>query len=281
MSNDQEDKGELSFFKRIKALFKKPSMDSKQEIREIIDQVEEKGFIDEDLGDMIHNIIVLKDTAVHEIMVPKVDMVVLESSASIDDLADAIIKNGHSRIPIYDKSPDNIIGVVYAKDLLKYWRSSPDKINIKDFMRPPYFVPEGKRIKELLNEFKRKSSHIAIVIDEYGNVDGLLTIADIIEEIIGDLPNEDNNGQQPVIDQGGGVFLVDSKLPIDEFCETFSVEIPKGNYDTIGGFITYKLERIPKFGETLEYQGLLIKVASADKKRILRLVVQTAARQVD
>ncbi len=278
MSNDQD---ESSFFERIKTLFKRSSKDSKQEIYEILDEVEEKGFIDEDQGDMIHNIIVLKDTAAHEIMVPKVDMEVLSSSATADDLVDVIIKGGHSRIPVYENSADNIIGVVYAKDLLKYWRSPSDKIDIKDFIRPPYFVPEGKKIKELLNEFKRKRSNIAIVIDEYGNVDGLLTIADIIEEIIGDLPNEDDTEQRPIIDQGGGAFLVDPKLTIDEFCEAFSVDIPKGNYDTIGGFVTYKLERIPKFGEALEHQGLLIRVANADKKRILRLIVKVAQRQAD
>lgn len=272
-----------SFLKHIIALFRRKKdkqKDTKQEIEKILDEVEERGIIEEDQGDMIHNIIELKDTAVREIMVPKGDMVALERSASLDDLIEAIKEHGCSRIPIYENSMDNIIGVVYAKDVLHYWNSKAEEVDITQMMHPPYFVPEGKKLIDLLDEFRQKRSKIAIIIDEYGNVDGLLTMGDLIEEIVGDMQDEDEQQQeQSIINKGEGVFQVDPKMPVDEFSEAFGVDIPDGSYDTIAGFITSKLERIPNAGETLEHNGVLFEIASADKKRISALVVHAALRQ--
>lgn len=271
MESDTSDK---PFLNRLKFLFKKtPKKATREEIYDIIDEVEQKGFIDEDQGDMIHNIIVLKDTEVHEIMVPRVDIVGLNTDVTVDDVVKTIIDSGHSRIPIFDRNSGNIVGIIYAKDLLPFWHSPTEDIYIKNIMREPYFVPEGKKLIDLLDEFRKKRLNMAIVIDEYGNVDGLLTLVDIIEEIVGDIPGDNEEVQPSIIDQGGGVYLVDPRMPIDDFCKAFSIDIPEGDYDTIAGFITYLMERIPSPGETLEYGGLVFKVAGAEKKRISKLIV--------
>ena len=282
MESNDDGLDSISVFKRLWYFLRgeKLTTNTKEEIEKIIDEVEEKGFIDEDQGDMIHNIIVLKDTAVREIMVPKGDMIALPSSSSLDDLIAAITKEGCSRIPIYEETMDNIIGVIYAKDVLKYWGGKESLPDIKVLMNPPYFVPEGKKLTDLLNEFKEKRTKLAIVIDEYGNVDGLLTMGDIMEEIVGDIAGENNmHKEEEIVEKEAGIYFVDPKLTIDEFCEAFDIEIPEGSYDTVAGFITCQLERIPKSGEALEYNGIVFEIAGADKKRISKLIVHAQLRK--
>lgn len=279
-NEDNQEKG--SYLKRLWSLLRggDDEKDKEDEIEKLLDEVEEKGFIDEEQGDMIHNIIVLKETLAREIMVPKGDMVALEASSSIDDLVELINLEGCSRIPIYEEHLDNIIGVVYAKDILKYWNCQDRPQDIRSLMNPPYFVPEGKKLIDLLNEFRVNRPKIAIVIDEYGAVDGLLTIGDITEEIVGDMVGEDGLAEEEdIVEKAAGVYIVDPKFPIDEFAEEFEVEIPEGNYDTVGGFITYRLEKIPEPGETLEYEGVLFEVAESDKKRIISLIVHAPMRK--
>jgi magnesium and cobalt transporter len=282
LENNGENQEKTSYLKRLWSLLRgeDEETDKHEEIERLLDEVEERGFIDEDQGDMIHNIIVLRDTTVREIMVPKGDMVALEVSSSLDDLVALINREGCSRIPIYEEHLDNIIGIVYAKDILEYWNCEARPRDIRGLMHPPYFVPEGKKLIDLLNEFRTNRPKIAIVIDEYGSVDGLLTIGDVMAEIVGDMVGEDEDViEEEIIETEHGVFTVDPKIPIDEFSEEFEVEIPDGNYDTIGGFITSRLERIPRPGETLEYDGIVFEIADSDKKRISKLVVRTQARK--
>ena len=262
MDTSEENRGEQSFLKGLLSLVKKEKKpkSTKQEIEKILDAVEERGIIEEDQGDMIHNIIELKETAVREIMVPKVDMVALESTASLDDLVETIITHGCSRIPIYEKTMDNIVGVINAKDVLKYWRQAPQNLDIREMMHKAYFVPEGKKLIDLLNEFKQSRSKMAIVIDEYGNVDGIQG-------------EDDELLEHDIEDKGDGSFSVDPKMPIDEFAEAFAVTLPEGGYDTVAGFITFILQRIPEAGETLEYAGLRFEIEQADKRRISKLIV--------
>jgi len=282
LENNDENQDSISYLKRLWSLLTgdKSLRNTKEEIEKILDEVEERGIIDEIQGDMIHNIIVLKDTVAREIMVPKSDMVALEVSSSLDELIEVFARQGCSRIPIYEESLDNIIGVVHAKDVLKYWNHKDRPEDIRDLMHPPYFVPEGKKLIDLLKEFRQKRPKMAIVIDEYGNVDGLLTIGDVVEEIIGDIVGEDEAvPEEEIVQEEEGVYSVDPRLSIDEFSERFGVEIPERNYDTIGGFITCRLERIPESGETMEFGGVLFEVVEADKKRISKLIVRTPARK--
>lgn len=280
MESNEDSQDSLSYLKRLWLLMtgEKSSRDTKKEIEKILDEVEERGIIDEEQGDMIHNIIVLKDTLVREIMVPKSDMVALEVSTTLDKIIEVFAREGCSRIPIYEDNLDNIIGVVHAKDILKYWNKNERPRDIRPLLHPPYFVPEGKKLIDLLQEFRQKRPKMAIVIDEYGNVDGLLTMSDVVEEIIGDIVGEDEAaGEEEIVQEGEGLYSVDPRLSIDEFSEKFGVEIPEGNYDTIGGFITCQMERIPESGETMEFNGVLFEIAEADKKRISKLMVRPSA----
>jgi len=272
-----EKKDDLTLLRRIMTFLRGDRRkDAKQEIQEILDEVEEKGIIDEDQGEMIENIIVLKDTTVREMIVPKADMAVVESTKGLFDVIDVMNASGYSIIPVYEKNVDNIVGIVRAKDILKYCRDSLATVPISTVMRPAYFVPEGKRLTDLLREFKEKQCKMAFVIDEYGNVDGLTTLDDILIEIFGDVSGDDQN-QEYVIDRGDGTFQVDPTMSIYEFAETFAVEIPEGDYDTVGGFITSRLERIPKPGESFKHGDMLFEVVGADKKRISRLIVHPPA----
>lgn len=272
MDNDEKHE-EKPVLQRIKSFLKgEKKKDLKQEIQEIIDEVEEKGFIDEDQGDMIQNIIVLRDTTVREVMVPKEDMVAVESSKALSAVVDAINASGFSLIPIYEKASDNIIGVVHAKHILRYCHTPLETVGIREVMQPPYFVPEGKKLIDLLDEFKAKQSTMAFVIDEYGNMDGLITLDDIMAEIVGDVQGDEDE-DVALKDRGDGTFQVDPKMSISEFAEAFSVNIPEGDYDTVGGFITSMLERIPRPGESFQYAGMLFEIVGADKKKISRLIV--------
>ncbi|MGC9324055.1 MAG: hemolysin family protein [Desulfomonilia bacterium] len=282
MDTSDENQHAVTLLKRLWSFLRKEQEESAttKEIEKILDEVEEKGIIDEDQGDMIHNILVLKDTTVSEIMVPKGDMVALECSSSLDDLVELIQKEGCSRIPIYEENLDNIIGIVYAKDVLKYWKSSDEISEIKELMHPPYFIPEGKKLIDLLKEFRQKRNKMAIIIDEYGTVDGLVTIGDIIEEIVGDMIGEDDEYvEEDIVHKGDGIYYVDPKMPIDEFSEIFNANIPEGNYDTVAGFITFQMERIPQAGEILEYGDITFEIVGADKKRIYKLIVHSHARK--
>jgi len=282
LGNNEEREGDKTLLKRLWLFLTRGegSTDTKKQIEKILDEVEEQGIIDEEQGEMIQNILVLKDTTVSEIMVPKGDIVALPSTVGLDELAEVFTREGYSRIPIYEESMDNIIGEIYAKDLLKYWNARDEVTDIKLLMHPVYFVPEGKKLIDLLKEFREKQTKIAIIIDEYGSVDGLITIGDILEEIVGDFIGEEGEEiEEDIVPKGDGLFSVDPKMAIDEFAEALETTIPEGDYDTVAGFITSRMERIPKTGETFEYEGLVFEIVGADKRRIYKLMVHAPSRK--
>lgn len=271
---DNTDKeGEIPVLNRLKSFLQrqKQKKNIRQEIQEIIDEVEEKGIIDEDQGEMIENFIVLNDTTVREAMVPKIDIISVDHQASLQDVVDTINTSGLSIIPLSDKATGNILGVVYAKDILRHAGGDLQNLPATKAMRPPYFVPEGKKLIDLLIELRDTHGTVAFVIDEYGNVDGLVTMEDIMDEIFGEHDGDDN---PEIILRADGKFQVDPKMSIWDFAHEFKVNVPEGDYDTVAGFITAMLERIPKPGETFEHQGLIFEIVGADRKRISRLIVQ-------
>lgn len=258
---------EDTIFEKIKNLLNRDrKKDARLELHEMIDEVEEIGIINESQGEMIENIIVLKDTMVREIMVPKVDMVSVISSLPVADVVKIIAKSGFSTIPVYEGSPDNVIGIVHAKDILVRLDQCQAGFSVTDIMRQPYFIPEGKKLIDLLREFRERRCKVAIVIDEYGSVDGMTTLEDILKEIV-----ETQDSGDSVQDTGDGSYFIDPKMSVDEFTDEFSRDIPRGEYDTIGGFIISMLERIPGKGELFEFGDLAFEIAEADKKRISRL----------
>lgn len=185
-----------------------------------------------------------------------------------------MVSHGHSRIPTYRESIDNIIGMVYAKDILKWWGTS-QKVKMTQVMRPAYFVPETKNSLELLEELKRRRSPIAIAVDEYGGTSGLVSIEDLVEEIVGEIRDEyDQPEEQLIIEVGPSTYMVEARAAIEELEEKVGVTLPREDFDTVGGLVVHITGRIPKAGDVFEYRPLRITVEAADQRRILRVKVQ-------
>jgi len=228
--------------------------------------------IDQEEHEMIHGIFELKQAVVREVMIPRTDIKCVSTKAKIEDVIDLIISEGHSRIPVFEGKIDNVVGVVYAKDLLKFWGKDDEEIPPERVMRQPYFIPETKRLEELLKEFKTKRIHMAIVVDEYGGLSGLVTIEDLIEEVFGEIEDEyDRRAEGRIIPLEDGSISVDAKLEIEELERYFDVEIQKENFETVGGFIFHLLGRVPEAGEKLTFAGLIMSIEAADGRRIGRV----------
>jgi CBS domain containing-hemolysin-like protein len=246
---------------------------TEEEIQGLMDAGEEEGLINEEENEMIRAIFSLRDTVVREIMVPRTDITCVTADSSVSEALAAIIECGHSRIPVYEGTVDNIVGILYAKDFLRFWRQDEASIHLRRIIRPPYFIPESKNLEELLQEFKRKRVHIAIVIDEYGGTSGLITIEDLLEQIVGDIQDEYDREEEWLIEQEDGAALVDARLSIDELEEHFGVEVERDKFDTVGGLIAHLTGKIPVAGEEVSCSGLMLRVLDADGRRIGKLLV--------
>jgi CBS domain containing-hemolysin-like protein len=272
-----EEGSDTGIWQRIATLLKfrhrkKPSQpDLQREIKQLIDAGEEEGLLSEDEGDMIESILSFRDTLAREIMVPRPDAVIISADTQIEKLLQLVIQEGHSRFPVHDGNIDNIIGVLHVKDLLSFW--SEEHLDLKDILRPPYFIPETKKISHLLRELRDKKSHMAIVIDEYGGTAGLVTIEDIIEEIIGEIHDEYDNDEILMVPTPEGDLVVDARLEIEKLVEHFNLELPKGNFESVGGFIISLLGRVPQPHETITHAPLEMTIESADARKIRKVRV--------
>ena len=250
-----------------------------REIQQVIDESEERGLIDADEGEMIEGIFDLKETVAREIMIPRTHIVFLPKESTFEQVLDTFIQTGHSRIPVYGQNVDCIIGILNVKDLLPLWLDDTKEFNIERLMREPFFVPETKPVRDLLNELRGKKSHMAVIVDEYGGTSGLVTIEDIIEEIIGEIRDEYDVEEDPFVDQDDGSWLVNARVNLDDFEAHFHVTLPRGGYDTLGGYIINSLGRVPTQGEELFAEGLRIRILGCDPKRIIRVVVSASSAQ--
>jgi magnesium and cobalt transporter len=256
---------------------KSPSPDIEKEIQQLIDAGEQKGLISEDEGEMLQSIFSFGDTVVREIMVPRTDAVTVSVEATIHGLLQLAIKEGHSRIPVYAESIDNIIGILHVKDLLRYW--GQDQLDLRTVVRTPYFVPETKKISQLLKELRAMKSHMAIVIDEYGGVAGLVTIEDIIEEIIGEIHDEYDAEEALMVSTMEGDILVDARLDIEKLAEHLCMEVPEGNFESVGGFIISLLGRVPQASEKVTYGQLEMIIESADDRKISKVRIRVPGEE--
>jgi len=254
-------------------LSSRPQANSEEELQELIDASEQQGIIDEGEGEMIQSILELDETILREIMIPRTDMVCVAADAPFSQILDAILDSGHSRIPIYQNNIDNIVGLVYAKDLLRYWGRPIDTISLDEIMRPPYLVPESKQVSVLLKEFQETCVHIAIVIDEYGGTSGLVTIEDLIEEIVGEIQDEYDLEEQLLVEQSDGTLLVDGRLSIEEFEEYFDIEVEREKFDTVGGYVVEQCGSVPAVGETVRVDNFDMVVVKGDQRAIRQLRV--------
>jgi len=245
-------------------------------IQQIIDAGEEEGLINEEENEMIRSIFEMKNRVVREIMVPRTDMATVPVDATLGEVLDTINGCGHSRIPVYEGTVDNITGLLYAKDLLREWGRDEAAIDLKQLMRSPYFIPETKNFEELLQDFKRKRVHIAIVIDEYGGTSGLITIEDLLEQIVGDIQDEYDTEEEWLDEQSDGAVVADARLSVEELEERFGIEVERDKFDTLAGLIFHLIGRIPKVGEEVVSGPLLMTILDADARKIrkVRIVEQ-------
>jgi len=240
-------------------------------IQEVMDAGEEEGLINEEENAMIRSILALGDSVVREIMLPRMEMACVSIEAEVSEVLEAIIACGHSRLPVFEGTIDNIIGLIYAKDLLKYWGADDASIELRKIIRPPFFVPETKNLEELLHDFKKRRVHMAVVIDEYGGTSGLVTIEDLLEQIVGDIQDEYDLEEERLSVQPDGAIVVDARLPIEELEEHFDIVVERDKFETVGGLIFHLTGRIPSIGEVVMSDTLVLTVLDADERRISRV----------
>ncbi len=231
---------------------------------------------------MIYAILHLDQTPVREIMVPRVDVVSLDVSVPLDEAVPRMLESGHSRLPIYEESPDNIIGILYGRDLLAATNRGQGAAppTLRDLLRPCFFVPESKRVDEMLTEFQQRRVHLAVVVDEYGGVAGIVTIEDLLEEIVGEIEDEFDREEPTVERLESGDAQVDARIPIDSFNEEFNVDIEPQGFDTLGGFMFSRLGRIPTSGDMVEEAGLRMQVTATAGRRVKKVRVSSQPAEV-
>jgi len=246
---------------------------SEEDLKEVIDAGGRSGALDETEHQLITSIFEFSDTTAKEIMVPRPDIVALEVGMARDELLSQVIEEGYSRMPLYSGSIDNIIGIIYSKDLLSLMEHE-DLIILQDIVRPAYFVPESKRISELLREFQSKKIHVAIVVDEFGGTEGIVTMEDIIEEIVGEIHDEYDEVKKSIEQAGDGIAIVDGNMSIHDFNEQFGGSIPDtGDYETLAGFLQKLIGRFPEVNEEIPYEGFTFAILSKSARRIRQIKV--------
>jgi CBS domain containing-hemolysin-like protein len=241
------------------------------------DTSDDEEEIEEEERELIHSIFEFGDTLVREVMVPRTDMCVIKSDAALADALDTITNAGYSRIPIYEGDTDNIIGVLYAKDLLKRSTVRDDKTKVSVLGRAPLFVPEQKKVSDLLREMQQERVHMAIVVDEYGGTAGLVTIEDVIEEIVGEIVDEYDQEEPLVEPIEGESIRVSARLPIDEVNELLGVDLPHEEWDTVGGLVFGLTGRVPTPGERISYDSLEFQTERVTGRRIQKVIIRKVA----
>lgn len=246
---------------------------SEDQLRFLIDSSEEPGLIEEGEKKMIASIFQLGETVVRELMVPRIDLVAVEEQTPLEEALDVIIRAGHSRIPVYRGNIDHIQGLLYAKDMLPPFRDGQHDLPIIKLLRPAYFVPESKKVDDLLRELQQRKVHMAVIVDEYGGTAGAVTIEDLLEEIVGDIQDEYDTETPMAVQLSEREFVFDAQIRLDEVSELLAVEFETEESDTLGGLIYSKLGSIPTVGSRVEYDGLILDVVSLQGHRILQVKV--------
>jgi len=253
---------------------------SEKELKEVISAGEKEGVIEEEEREMIHSIFEFGDTLVREVMTPRTGIIALEDTNTLKEVLDLMVSEGHSRIPAYRENVDEIVGIVYSKDLLKQWQKEELGMPVKKLMQPPYFVPETKKVNELLREFQRQKIQIAIVIDEYGGTAGLVTMEDLLEEIVGEISDRWEKEAPDFQKLPDGKILVSGKMELEEANEELKLGLPEENgVETVAGFILSYLGKFPKVGEKFRFKDLLFTIEKSDEHSISLVQVKRLPRE--
>ena len=250
---------------------------SEEELLAMADVAVEEDVIEREERQLIHSIIEFGDTVVREVMVPRPDMVAVEARASVSDAMELVMSAGYSRIPVYEQGIDDIAGILYAKDLMRAVREGRAEESVRDLIRPARFVPETKRVAELMPEMQKSKTHMAVVVDEHGGTAGIVTLEDLLEELVGEIVDEYDVEEAPVEPLADGGVRVSARMPIDELNELLDAESPEGDYDTVGGLVYFLLGHVPAEGETVDYDGHRLYAEKVQGRRIGRVRVSKLA----
>lgn len=251
--------------------------DVEKELQELLEEGEARGLITQQESDMIEAVLELGETTASQIMTPRTSLYTLPADSTISEVIATIVETGHSRIPVYDDNLDHIVGIVHAKDLLAQWGKTDDNFDLHNVTRQPMFVPQSMPIEQLLASFNRQRAHLAVVVDEYGGTAGIVTMEDVLEEIVGDINDEHDHNLSLLQTEPDGSLLVDARLKVEELAEELDMdlpeELPDGRFESVGGFITTLMGKLPKPGEEVCYGPLRIVVEEADQRRVSKVRV--------
>ena len=273
-SNATDENQRKSIVDRIKLFFgirtaPDTTEELEHEIQELLEEGEEQGLISVHEERLINSIFNFRETEASEIMTPSAEIVSADVQLSVTELIEIINKEGYTRIPIYQNSPDHIIGILHAKDLLRVCSCGQENsIKISNLLNPVVFIAESKPITELLRDFQLNKTHMAIVVDEFGGVRGLITLEDVIEEIVGEIGDEHDDEEQDFKIIDDSAIITDAKVDIEKIESYFDIKLPDGPYESIGGFIIHQLGKVPSSGATLHTNNLMFKVLTADQRKI-------------
>ena len=270
MANDPHNKPSL--LERIGAWIAREPED-REELIELLRAAYERNLIDGDALSMIEGVMQVSEMQARDIMVPRAQMDVIDIRESPDQFVQMVMQTGHSRFPVIGENKDDVIGILLAKDLLRYY-AGEEEFNVREMLRPAVFIPGSKPLNVLLKDFRRNRNHMAIVVDEYGGVAGLATIEDVLEQIVGEIDDEhDPEEAAPIQPLEDGKYLVAALARIEDFNDYFKSDISDEEYDTVGGLVMHELGRLPRRGETLDFAGLRFKVLRGDRRRLHTLEV--------
>jgi putative hemolysin len=252
------------------------------ELKNLMDVGQQEGFIERDERKMIYSIFRLSETLAREIMIPRIDILAIDVQSPLTEAVDALLKSGYSRVPVFEETVDNILGVLYTKDLLLVWREGNGASSLRHLLRPAYFVPEAKKVDELLAEMQARRVHLAVVVDEYGGVAGVVSLEDIVEEIVGEIQDEYDQAEElPFQQVDEGEYIFQGRVDLDDFNDIMGSSLPSDEADTIGGFIYNKIGRVPNTGEKLQEDKLLLTVEHVSGRRIRKVRAQRMPIEVE
>lgn len=258
---------------------RRPRFISAAEIQAAADISEEEGVVGPEEGEMLDNVMELKETVVREIMVPRVEIVAVPLTAGTEEIVATAVESGHSRIPVYENTIDTIVGIIYVADMLRAFHEGRRDVTPADVMRPPMFVPETKRVSDLFHELREQRVHIAIVLDEFGGTEGLVTIEDILEELVGEIRDEHDALEETIIRLDDGTALVDGNVRIEEANEQLGLTLPDDEYETVGGLVAGRMGRIPEVGERIQEGDVELLVEQGTEQHVERVRVRRLARE--
>ncbi len=245
---------------------------TEDELKTWVEVGQPEGGLEKDERRMIYSIFQFGDTLAREIMVPRIDVLAMDVNTNLDKAATMIVESGHSRVPVYEETIDNVIGLLYAKDLLKLSTESGGEKVIRNYLRPPYFVPESKKVDDLLAEMQGKGVHLAIVVDEYGGMAGIVTLEDIVEEIVGEIRDEYDQQEELLVQQiSEDEYVFNGRVSLDDFNDALGTHLEDESADTLGGYIYGELGRVPVAGETLQVENWVLTVEEVRSRRIVRI----------